>query len=206
LQLKPDARRSTLCDDISCEGGFDDIAWSEDNKQLAFVSTSRDHKQENVRIADCETGEVRDIFQETVATQYESGQGGINWRYLSGTNEFIWYSERSDWGHLYLYDAKTGKVKNQITTGDFVVREVLNVDIKNRVIYFIASGKEKNLNPYYKYLYRVDFSGKNFTLLTPAAGDHNVTFSRDGKYFSDSYSQYFTFENSGMESTDTVYR
>ncbi|TFH28056.1 MAG: S9 family peptidase [Bacteroidia bacterium] len=189
LKLDADARRGTLCDDISCEGGFDDVAWSEDSKKLVFVSTSRDHKQENVRIADCETGEVKEIFEETVATQFESGQETINWKYLSKTNEIIWYSERSDWGHLYLYDAKTGTLKHQITSGDYVVREVRKVDQKNRVIYFVGSGKEANQNPYYRHLYRVDFSGENLTLLTPAEGDHSVQFSPDGNYFIDSYSQ-----------------
>ncbi len=189
LKLNADARRGTQCDDISCEGGFDDVAWSDDSQRLVFVSTSRDHKQENVRIADCTTGEVKDIFEEVVATQYESGQGSINWKYFSKTNEIIWYSERSDWGHLYLYDALTGALKNQITTGNFLVKSLFNVDEKNRVIYFIGAGREPNVNPYYQYAYRVDFSGKNFTLLTPAAGDHSVQLSPDGKYLLDSWSQ-----------------
>ncbi|NLJ44277.1 MAG: prolyl oligopeptidase family serine peptidase [Bacteroidales bacterium] len=189
LKMSSDARRGTLCDDISCEGGFDDVAWSSDSKKLVFVSTSRDHKQENVRIADCETGEVKDIFEEKVPTQYESGQGTINWKYFSATNEIIWYSERSDWGHLYLYDAATGALKNQITSGDFVVREVLYTDEKNRTIYFIAGGKEAGVNPYFRYLYRIDFSGKNMTLLTPGHGDHSISFSPDKKYFIDTWSQ-----------------
>ncbi|MCV4753801.1 DPP IV N-terminal domain-containing protein, partial [Escherichia coli] len=89
-------------------GAFDDNDWSPDGKLLAFVSTPRDHKWAKFRIADTETGEVRDIFEEIVATQYESGQGEVNWRFLPETNEAIWYSERTDWGHLYLYDLKTG--------------------------------------------------------------------------------------------------
>jgi len=165
------------------------VAWSEDSKQLVFVSTSRDHKQEHVRIADCKTGEVKDIFEEKVETQYESGQGTINWKYFSQTNEIIWYSERSDWGHLYLYDAVTGTLKNQITSGNYVVRQVRKVDLDNRVIYFVASGKEANQNPYYRYLYRVDFSGENLSLLTPGEGDHSIQFSPDGNYIIDSYSQ-----------------
>ena len=75
MKMSSDARRGTLCDDISCKGGFDDVAWSEDSKHLVFVSTSRDHKQENVRIADCETGEVKNIFEEKVATQYDGKIG-----------------------------------------------------------------------------------------------------------------------------------
>lgn len=189
LKMGSDARRGTLCDDISCDGGFDDVDWSADSKQLAFVSTSRDHKQENMRIANTETGEVRDVFEEKVATQYESGQGSVNWKYFSQTNEIVWYSERSDWGHLYLYDATTGKLKNAITSGNFVVTQVVRWDEKNRLIYFEAKGREPNRNPYYRHLYRVDFSGKNLTLLTPGDGDHATTFSPDGKYFTDSYSQ-----------------
>lgn len=189
LKMKDDARRGTLCDDISCEGGFDDISWSDDSQELVFVSTSRDHKEEHVRIADCQTGEVKDIFQEIVDTQFESGQGTINWKYLSATNEIIWYSERSDWGHLYMYDATTGLLKNTITSGEYVVRQVRRIDQKKRVIYFIGSGKEENSNPYYRYLYHVDFNGENLTLLTPETADHSVRFSPDGNYFTDSYSQ-----------------
>ena len=188
LKLAPDARRGTLCDDISCEGGLDDISWSEDSEHLVFVSTSRDHKEAHVRFADSETGEVRDIFQEIVETQFESGQGTINWKYLSGTKEIIWYSERSDWGHLYLYDAETGTLKHPITRGDFVVLRVVKIDQKKRVIYFIGGGKEDG-NPYYQYLYRVDFSGENLQLLSPEIGHHRISFSPDGRYFTDTYSQ-----------------
>ena len=188
LKLAPDARRGTLCDDISCEGGLDDISWSEDSKHLVFVSTSRDHKEAHVRMADCESGEVKDIFQEIVDTQFESGQGSINWKYLSGTREIIWYSERSDWGHLYLYDSESGTLKHPITQGEFVVLRVLKVDLENRVIFFMASGKEGG-NPYYEYLYRVDFSGEDLQLLSPETGHHQVSFSPDGRYFTDTYSQ-----------------
>ena len=189
LKMSNDARRGTLCDNISCEGGFDDVAWSGDCRKLVFVSTTRDHKQENVRIADCATGEVSGIFEEQAATYYESGRGSApNWKYFSKTNEIIWYSERSDWGHLYLYDAVTGKLKNPVTSGNYVVREILRTDEKNRRIWFTASGKE-NGNPYYRYAYSADFNGKNLSLLTPGLGDHTVTFSPDGNYFLDSYSQ-----------------
>lgn len=188
LKMKDDARRGTLCDDISCEGGLDDISWSEDSKHFAFVSTSRDHKEAHVRMADCATGEVRNIFQEVVDTQFESGQGTINWKYLSATDEIIWYSERSDWGHLYLYDARTGALKNQITSGDYLVRQVLKVDQEERVIFFIGCGREGD-NPYYRYFYRVDFDGGNLALLSPEKGDHSVRLSPNGKYFTDTYSQ-----------------
>ena len=188
LQIPADAHRGTLSDDISSSGTFDDVDWSPDASQLAFVSTSRDHKQEKIRVADAATGAVREVFAENVATQYESGQGAINWRYLPKTKEIIWYSERDNWGHLYLYDATSGKVKQQITKGDFVVTQLLKVDEAKRQLYFLADGREPG-NPYFTHLYRVGLDGKKLTLLTPEAGNHQVTLSPSGKYFIDTYSQ-----------------
>src|SRR5262249_2274517 len=144
LKMPADQHRSTLCDDVQCRGGeWADVEWSRDGTQLAFVSTSRDHKHEQLRIANADTGEIRDGLQGTSATQFESGQGRVNWHYLAATNEIIWYSERDNWGQLYLYDATTGKLKNQITTGEGTVTQVLRVDEKNRRIYFLADGRQK---------------------------------------------------------------
>jgi len=151
FNMAPDPRRGTLCDDIACSGSFDDNEWNADGTKLVFVSTSRDHKEAKVRIADALTGAIKDIFEEKVATQYESGQGKVNWHYLESSNEIIWYSERDDWGHLYLYDAKTGKLKSQITKGNFVVTQLLKVDEKNRVLYFEANGRESGRDPYFSH-------------------------------------------------------
>ncbi|NNE16162.1 MAG: S9 family peptidase, partial [Saprospiraceae bacterium] len=189
LQMDPDPRRGTLCDDISCDGAFDDNYWNDDATKLVFVSTSRDHKIAQLRIADARTGEVKDIFKEEVDTQYESGQGAINWKYLPNSNEFIWYSERDNWGHLYLYDINTGELKNQITSGDFVVTRIKKLDESNRVIYFEANGKEQGRDPYFSHFYKVDFSGMNLRLLTPENGNHRISLSPNGKYFVDNYSQ-----------------
>ncbi len=184
LQIPPDAHRSSFQDDISME----DENWSPDGSQLAFISTSRDHKQEKVRIADAATGAVREVFQETVPTQYESGWGNANWKFMPKSNEILWFSERDNWGHLYLYNASTGKLKNQITKGDWVVTKIIKVDEKNRVIYFMADGREPE-NPYFSQLCKIGFDGKHFELLTPESGNHTVALSPDGKYFIDSYSK-----------------
>ncbi|MFY8111699.1 MAG: DPP IV N-terminal domain-containing protein [Flavobacterium sp.] len=189
FNMAPDPRRGTLCDDISCSGSFDDNEWNADGTKLVFVSTSRDHKEAKVRIADALTGAVKDIFEEKVATQYESGQGKVNWHFLESSNEIIWYSERDDWGHLYLYDAKTSKLKSQITKGNFVVTQLLKVDEKNRVLYFEANGRESGRDPYFSHFYRIDFSGKNLQLLTPEDGNHTISLSPNGDYFVDTYSQ-----------------
>ena len=189
FKMAPDPRRGSLSDDINSAGlGFDDVNWSPDGTELAFVSTSRDHKEEKLRVADAATGSIREVFSETVATQYESGQDAINWRYLPKSKEVIWYSERDNWGHLYLYDAATGKPKQQITKGNWVVTQLLKVDEKARQLYFLADGREPG-NPYFTHLYRVGLNGKNLTLLTPEAGNHRVTLSPSGRYFIDTYSQ-----------------
>ncbi|NRB48400.1 MAG: DPP IV N-terminal domain-containing protein [Saprospiraceae bacterium] len=189
FDMPSDDRRGTLCDDIACSGSFDDNQWINDGKQLVFVSSTRDHKVAEVRIADISTGEVRDIFKEEVATQYESGQGAINWRYLEESDEIIWYSERDNWGHLYLYDAKSGKLKHQITKGDFVVTRLKHIDKKAGVLYFEANGREEGRNPYFSHLYRIELSGENLKLLTPEDGTHSIRFSPNFKYFVDNYSQ-----------------
>ena len=186
LQMPADQHRSTLCDNLVCRGGeWADVQWSPDSSRLAFVSTSRDHKRAQLRIADAATGAIRDVIEETVATQYESGSGRVNWRYLPASNEIIWFSERDNWGHLYLYELETGRLKNQITTGEWVVTQLLRVDEKNRMLYFLGVGREKGRDPYFSHLYRVGFDGKNVSLLTPEDGTHEVMLSPSGRYFVD---------------------
>jgi dipeptidyl-peptidase-4 len=193
LKMPPDQHRSTLCDDVSCAGGhgWDDVEWSDDGSHLAFVSTSRDHKQVWLRVADAATGDVREVMNEKVATYFESavnldsGKGTVNWRYLPRSNEVLWFSERDDWGQMYLYDLTTGKLKNQITHGDGNVTQVVHVDQKARVIYFLAVGKETGRDPYFAALYRVNFDGTGMKLLTPENADHDVTVSPDGRTFLD---------------------
>jgi dipeptidyl aminopeptidase/acylaminoacyl peptidase len=195
LKMPPEMHRSSLCDDVSCAGGhgWDDVQWSEDGAHLAFVSTSRDHKLESLRVADAESGEVRDVMSERAATYFESGnfdngKGVVSWRYLARTNEVLWFSERDGWGQLYLYDATTGVMKNQITRGDGNVIQALRVDQKARVIYFLAAGKEVGRDPYYAALYRVNFDGSGMKLLTPEDANHEVTISPNGRYFVDAAS------------------
>jgi dipeptidyl-peptidase-4 len=189
LQMPPDQHRSTLCDDLACRGDWGDVQWSPDGSHVAFVSTSRDHKVEKLRIADALTGAVRDVLEEKVPTFFESGNGRINWKYLPASNEAIWFSERDNWGQLYLYDLETGKLKNQITAGEGNVTQLLRVDEKERVAYFLGVGKEKGRDPYFIHFYRAAFDGKNQALLTPEDAAHDVSLSPDGRCFTDSYSR-----------------
>ncbi|HXE30534.1 MAG TPA: DPP IV N-terminal domain-containing protein [Terriglobales bacterium] len=187
LQMPPDQHRSTTSDNLAW-GPNQDVQWSSDGSHLAFISTSRGHNDEHLRIADAATGAVRDVYEEKVATQYEGGQGGSNFRYLSDTNEFLWYSQRDDLGQLYLYDANTGKLKNQVTTlADGNVDSVVRVDPKAREVYFLATA-QKNENPYYMHLYRASLDGARQELLTPEDANHTISLAPDGEYFTDTFS------------------
>ena len=188
LQIPADPRRSTLSDNISSGSTLCDTYWSKDGKKLAFVSTSRDHKIEKVRMADAESGTVREVFQEKVATQFESGWDAVNWRYLSDSDEILWFSERDNYGHFYLYDAHTGKLKHQVTKGEYVVTELLKVDTEKKTLYFMACGLQKE-NPYYAVLCSIKMDGTNFTVLTPELGNHSIQWSPDKNYYIDAYSQ-----------------
>lgn len=189
LQMPPDFHRSTSCDHVSCDGGWEDVQWAADGKTLAFVSTDRGHKSATLRIADAATGAVRDVFLETVKTQFESGIGGVvNWRYLPESGEFIWWTQKSDWGHLYLHELATGKQKHAITEGDWNVREVLHLDTASRTVWFYGQGREAGRDPYLKHLYRASLDGGQVQLLTPEDADHRVSISEDGEFFVDTHS------------------
>lgn len=188
LDMPPDPHRSTVADDISCSGEVCDVEWYPDGEHLAFVSSSRDHKRATMRIADARTGRVRALLEETSQTQIgDAAMSRGLWHVLPASNELIWWSERDNWTHLYLYDLTTGKLKNRITTGEGNVVNVLRVDEKTRTIYFVGVGKEPGRDPYFHHFYKVGFDGRHQTLLTPDVGDHQISLSPDGRWFVDFY-------------------
>ena len=188
LQMPPDQHRSTVTDHIALRTGeLADAEWNPDSSQLAFVSVSRDHKHVVLRMADPETGTVRDVLEEKVDTFFESGYNMVNWHVLPESNEAIWFSQRDDWGHLYLYDLGTGKLKKRITGGNWTVLQVLHVDRKERMLYFTGAGREQG-DPYFHYLYRIGIDRTDVELLTPSNAHHTISFSPSGSYFVDSYS------------------
>ncbi len=190
LQMPPDPHRSSLCDHVACRGSdWVDVQWSPDGLQLAFVSTSRDHRHERLRVADAATGKVRDVLDEKVSTFFESGNGRVNWRVLFGSNEVIWFSERDDWGQLYLYDLQSGKLKRPITGGEGNVTQVLRVDEAARTVFFLGMGREAGRDPYFTHFYRVNLDTGAGALLTPEDANHDVSLSESGRYFVDSYSR-----------------
>jgi dipeptidyl-peptidase-4 len=182
MQMPPDYHRATLGDNFSLR----DMQWSPDASQLAFASTSRDHKQAVLRVTDATSGAVRTVFDETAPTHFESRTG---WQVLWPTNEVIWYSQRDNWGQLYLYDLTTGKFKNKITNGEGPVSQIARVDEKSRTIWFVALGREQGQDPYFRHLYKISMEGTRNLSLTPNDGDHTVQISPSGRYLVDTCSK-----------------
>ncbi len=189
LKMGQDQHRSTLCDDVKCGGEWVDVQWHPDSSQVSFVSTSRNHQQANLRVADVATGAIREVLEEKGETFLESGNGKVNWKYLPGSNEAIWFSQRENWGHLYMHDLQTGKQKYPITSGEGNVTQLTRVDEANRMLYFQGVGRERGRDPYFRHFYRVSMDGKSAQLLTPEDADHTVSLSLSGKYFVDNYSK-----------------
>ncbi len=188
LDMPPDAHRSSTSDHIADrDGSFLDVEWSEDSESLAFLSSSRDHKSATLQIANAATGAVRDIYTETVATYFESGSSSANWRVMHQREEFLWFSERDNWGHLYLFDLQSGKLMQQLTSGNWVVLEVQQLDEENGQVYFTGGNKEAT-DPYFSHLYRTSLDGSEPTLLTPEPANHVTRWSDSGAYFTDVYS------------------
>jgi dipeptidyl aminopeptidase/acylaminoacyl peptidase len=107
---------------------------------------------------------------------------------LPASNEVLWWSQRDDWGHLYLYDLRTGALKQQVTRGAWNVVDLMHVDERGRALYFTGVGHEAGRDPYYTHFYRIGMDGQGMTLLTPENAYHAVSVSPDGRHFVDSYS------------------
>lgn len=171
------------------EAGY--VWWSSDSQKIFFIREERG----NHKLSLCEyhlaTAQLRTIITET-SHQYVETDQLILWQnytqVLEGSREVIWLSNRNGWNHLYLYDLATGKLTNAITQGEWMVRKVLHVDISERWIYFLGNGKETNVDPYYRYLYRARLDGSEVQCLTPELADHTIVFSPSQQYFVDYFS------------------
>lgn len=164
--------------------------WSGDSGRVYFIEEPRGWAWARLKEADARTGVVRPIIEEKSSTYLQlSFSGPPNVRVLDRTSDVVWFSERDGWGHLYLHDARTGAVKNPITRGEWVVRELLHVDEEQRWVYFTAGGREAGRDPYYRHLYRARLDGSAIELLTPEDAEHNVSLSPTGKFIVDTYSR-----------------
>ena len=170
------------------ESGSMDIRWEKDSSRFTFTYNQRGHQVYRIMGVDGATGEARALVEEQSQTFIDySGKNFLEW--LDDTGELIWMSERDGWNHLYLYDAKKGRVKNQITKGEWVVRNVDRVDKERRQIWFRAGGIVPGQDPYFIHYCRVNFDGSSLTVLTEGDGSHTVEFSPDRRFIIDSYTR-----------------
>ncbi len=191
LLMPADQHRSTINDHIADGTTFLDVEWYPDGTHAAFVSSSRDHKEAVFRVANTTNGEVLTLFEERMLTQFQSGLAAIgqaNWRVLPASREVLWWSQRDNWGHLYIYDLESGALKSQVTRGEWNVVNLVRVDEKTRTLYFTGVGREAGRDPYFQHFYSIKMDGTGLTLLTPEDANHTVSLSPDGQYFMDTHS------------------
>ncbi len=166
----------------------DEWRWAPDSGRFTFLFNQRGHQVLRIVGIDAQTGKAAPVIDEESKT-FIDYSGKKYDRYLDATDEILWMSERDGWNHLYLYDAKTGRVKNQVTKGEWVVRGVDRVDEKKRQVWFHAGGVYPNQDPYYIHYGRVNFDGTGLTWLTDGDGTHAVEYSPDGRFLIDTYSR-----------------
>jgi dipeptidyl aminopeptidase/acylaminoacyl peptidase len=153
------------------------VTWSADSSRLRAVVFGAELKTSFLFDVDAATGAVRTIVEEKGephANLNSTSYNPPNAQIANDGADVIWYSERSGWGHLYHYDGRTGALKNAITQGKWLVRDIIKVDGDRRIVYFTGAGREPG-DPYYRYLYKVNFDGSGLTLLTPERLDHLLT-------------------------------
>jgi len=165
-----------------------DLRWSPDSSRFTFVYNQRGHQVLRLMAVAATNGLARAVVEEHSST-FICYSSKYFVEYLDDTGEIIWMSERDGWNHLYLYDAQTGAVKNQITRGEWVVRRVERVDREKRHIWFQAGGIRPGQDPYYLHLCRVNFDGTGMTVLTEGDGTHTEQFSPDRRWFIDTWSR-----------------
>ena len=165
-----------------------ELKWRPDSSGLLFEHIERGFGAHRVIEIPVATGKARTLIDETAET-FVFVFGNSFRRDVNDLKEIIWRSERDGWNHLYLYDGVTGKVKNQITKGQWVVREVVEVDEDKRQITFRASGREPGQDPYYLHTYRVNFDGTGLLRLTEGDGTHSTQVSPDKTVFIDTWSR-----------------
>lgn len=184
-QLKPDVERIDF--------GRPRLRWNRDGRRFTYEKTDRGHQRFCVIEVDSHTGAVRNIVDETsetfIWTAHTENLGVRKVTWLENSDEIICTSEQDGWRHLYLVDAEAGKIKNQITKGEFVVRHVDRIDEEKRQIWFRASGMNTGQDPYLIHFYRINFDGSELVALTEGNGNHSIQYSPGRQYIIDTYSR-----------------
>jgi len=167
---------------------IEDIRWSADSGRFTFLYNQRGHQVLRIVAVDGRSGAATAIVDERSTTFVDYAEKFFV-SYLDKTGEIVWMSERDGWNHLYLYDARTGTVKQQITRGSWVVRSVDRVDEAARQVWFYAGGIRPGQDPYYLHYCRADLDGSNLVVLTEGDGTHSISMSPDNRFFVDTWSR-----------------
>lgn len=173
--------------DVNNQFSLDNIKWNKNNNSFTFNFNKRGHQQYVIYSADLNTGKLKPIVDEKSNTFVFYSNLYEYW--FENSDELLWISERDGWRHLYLYDSKTGDVKKQLTSGDWIVKNIIKVDEKKRTLIFKACGMDKGEDPYLEKYYTLNIDNGKITCLTPENANHNVTFSKDFSYLVDNYSR-----------------
>ncbi len=152
--------------------------------KLYFGRQSRDLHRYDVCLADLKTGEIKVLIEERLNTYVDVEP----LRLVDGGKEMIWWSERDGWGHYYLYDG-SGKLKAQLTSGEFTCQGIAGLDEKGRTLFFNACGREPGEDPYFMHLYRVNLDGTGLRLLNPGDAMHSASMSDSARYFINTFSR-----------------
>ncbi|MBJ7881516.1 S9 family peptidase [Gelidibacter salicanalis] len=158
------------------------VEWMEKSGQLLVGYSERGYQKEFLKLVDLNNNTEETLIEETSATNIDN----FWFRSFDKKQKVIFLSERSGWRQLYMVDLKT-KAITPLTKGNYYINSVVHTDEDKEEIYFLASGKEANMNPYHEQLYKVDFKG-HIALLTPENAHHSISFSEDGQHFVDNYS------------------
>lgn len=152
--------------------------------KIYFSTISRDRKKLDICVADINTGDVEVLIEERFNTYIETRPLVL----LNNETEMLHWAERDGWAHIYLYDTK-GNLKNQITSGPYHVADIKNVDEKEGVMYFTANGVNRDIDPYYEHLYRINLNGTGLRNINSGDFTTSVSLSDSNKYFVSNYSR-----------------
>jgi dipeptidyl-peptidase 4 len=158
---------------------------SDSSDNLYFTRVSRDLHKVDVCVAAPDTGDVKVLIEERLNTYIETKP----LRLANNGQDLLFWSERTGWGHYYVYDAASGALKNALTSGEYVTMNIEGVDDKARVAYVAAVGREPGEDPYFPHLYRVSFDGGSIKLLDPGDANHAVSLADSNRYFVDNASR-----------------
>lgn len=163
------------------------VWWSSDNRTAYFIAQEQGDRTLRVIAFDTHTGHTNILFEETSETQLNLYAGDFlcvpSHRALPNSNELIWWSERTGWGHLYLYDLNTGELKNPITghepsvdDNQWAVRDVLHIDEPRREVWIQTTGRVTGRDPYYRDICRVHIDTGEMTTVYSVDEDITVQY------------------------------